>query len=97
VSHEGEGEADEPLGDPCRRHQLAGEYEQRNGDQRERVDAVEHLLRQERVGDVLPDQVGEDHVGETGHRDGPGDLHAEEDEEDEQTDEREKEHDAFST
>ena len=41
------GELDEPLGDAADRHHAAGEEEERQRQQREAVDAVEHLLHRD--------------------------------------------------
>ena len=42
------GEIEQPVGEPRAHHHVAGQHEQRNGDQRERIDALEQRLADQR-------------------------------------------------
>ena len=78
------GEVVDAVGDAGRVHQVAGEDEERHGQQREAVDAAGHAVQDHEVGDAR-DEVGveEGGAGERDEHGHAGDQYGEEDEDEE--------------
>ena len=66
--------------------------EERDGEQRECVDAVENLVRKQNEIGLVVEKIGQDEIAETGEADRPGDLHAQHDEDHEQDDQGREQH-----
>jgi hypothetical protein len=76
--------------------QLAGENEQRDAQQGERIDARRHLVREHDEGLRVVGVLRQRDADETGQPDGPRNLHPQQDEDDQQDDERQQDHRARS-
>ena len=78
------GEVVDAVGDAGRVHEVAGEDEERHGQQREAVDAAGHAVQDDEVGDARDEvRVEERGAGERDEHGHAGDQHGEEDEDQE--------------
>jgi hypothetical protein len=78
VADQAVGEAHDAVGDAAVEHQLAGEHEERDRQEREHLHAADHLL--EHHGDR---QAGRQDGGHRGQADGEGHRHAQQQQDDE--------------